>query len=67
MDIQLRKDLGHSNNSIAESVMTERELSNALRVSRQQKGGLSLQEVADIIKEEFDESEVEALINNLKL
>lgn len=64
--IKLRMDLGQSEDTIREAILTEVNLANAIYETRKESGGLSLQEVAEVIKEEFDESEVEALVNNLK-
>lgn len=64
--IKLRRDFGQSDDTIRESMNTEADLSRAIWQTKQEKGGLSLQEVTEVIKGEFDESEVESLVNNLK-
>jgi len=50
---------------IDESELTEVNLQEALWRTRQQSGGISIKRIAEIIKKELDEAEVEALIKTL--
>lgn len=49
-----------------ESDRTKLELFYALKNTRQEKGGLSLLEISETIKEVFKEEELEMIINNLR-
>lgn len=64
MDIQLRRDFGQSDRTMAAAEITERELRRALTATRIETGGLSIKEVADVIKEAFYEEEIKALLTN---
>ncbi len=46
--------------------LTEVNLQQALWQTRQESGGVSLQRIAELIYEDFDDAECEALIKNLK-
>lgn len=65
MSKQLR-ELIQNEADLFESTQTALELETALRKTREHSGGISLQEVSDIIKEALSEEEIEVIINNLQ-
>ena len=50
---------------ISPQEQTAIDLQNALGMTRMETSGITLQKIAEIIKEELDESEIKALIRDL--
>ena len=51
---------------IDKSLLTEMELGEVLWRTRQERGGIPIERIAEIIREEFDDAEIKALIEELK-